>query len=79
VYDGTSLRAVSVRTGVTNGTAVELLDAPIEAGAAAVSAVSIPSVSSRTVSTAAAASTTRSPLLGSSPPPPPSGGMGGPR
>jgi HlyD family secretion protein len=77
VYDGSSIRGVAVRTGITNGTAVEILGTAVEEGAAAVSAITLPAASSKTV-TSAASSTSRSPLLGSSPPPPPSGGMGGP-
>jgi HlyD family secretion protein len=80
VYDGSALRGVTVRTGVTNGTAIELLDAPVVAGVAAVSAIALPAGTSKTVTSATSASSaSRSPLLGSSPPPPPPGGMGGPR
>lgn len=79
VYDGSSIRGVAVQTGITNGTAVEILGMEVQEGAAAVSAVTLPATSSKTVTSAANASpTSRSPLLGSSPPPPPSGGMGGP-
>jgi HlyD family secretion protein len=79
VYEGKTLRSIGVRTGISNGTAVEILDTPIGEGAAAVSAVTLPAASSKTVTSAgsSAATTSRSPLLGSSPPPPP-GGMGGP-
>ncbi|MCU0249186.1 MAG: efflux RND transporter periplasmic adaptor subunit [Vicinamibacterales bacterium] len=79
IYDGTGIRGVAVQTGITNGTAVEILGTAVEEGAAAVSAVTLPAASSTTVTSAASSpSTSRSPLLGSSPPPPPSGGMGGP-
>jgi len=79
VHDGTAIRGVAVRTGITNGTAVEILGAPVTEGTAAVSAVTMPAASSRTATPATtASSTSRSPLLGSSPPPPPPGGMGGP-
>ena len=79
VYDGSSIRGVAVQTGITNGTAIEILGTAVEEGAAAVSAITLPAASSKTVTSAAASSaTSRSPLLGSSPPPPPSGGMGGP-
>jgi len=80
VYDGSSIRGVAVQTGITNGTAIEILGTAVEEGAAAVSAITLPTTSSKTVTSAATASSmSRSPLLGSSPPPPPSGGMGGPR
>jgi HlyD family secretion protein len=78
LYDGSTLRGTTVRTGITNGTAVEILAESVTEGAAAVSAITMPAGSSKTVTTAASSSATRSPLLGSSPPPPP-GGMGGPR
>jgi HlyD family secretion protein len=79
VYDGVGIRGVAVKTGITNGTAVELLDGAVDAGAAAVTAITLPAASSKTVTAAgASSSTSRSPLLGSSPPPPPPGGMGGP-
>jgi HlyD family secretion protein len=79
VYDGASIRGVALQTGITNGTAIEILGTAVEEGAAAVSAITLTSASSKTVTSAAASSSTsRSPLLGSSPPPPPSGGMGGP-
>jgi len=79
VYDGSAIRGLIVRTGITNGTAVEILNAPVDEGSAAVSAITLPAGSSKTVTSAtSASSTSRSPLLGSSPPPPPPGGMGGP-
>jgi len=79
VYDGSAIRGVTVRTGITNGTAIEILDAPVDKGTAVVSAVTFPAGTSQTVTSAASASSTsRSPLLGSSPPPRPPGGMGGP-
>jgi HlyD family secretion protein len=79
VYDGGGLRGVSVKTGITNGTAIELLDGAVDAGSAAATAITMPATSSKTVTSASpTSSTSRSPLLGSSPPPPPSGGMGGP-
>ena len=79
VYEGSAIRAVTVRTGITNGTAIEILDAPVDKGTAVVSAVTFPAGTSQTVTSAASASSTsRSPLLGSSPPPRPPGGMGGP-
>jgi HlyD family secretion protein len=79
IYDGTGIRGAIVRTGITNGMAVELLDGPLDAGAAAVSAIAMPATSSKTATSAAGTSSaSRSPLLGASPPPPPSGGMGGP-
>jgi HlyD family secretion protein len=79
VYDGSTIRGVAVQTGITNGTAVEILGAQLTEGTAAVSAITLPAASTRNVTSAASssASTSRSPLLGSSPPPPP-GGMGGP-
>ena len=79
VYDGSGLHRVTVRTGITNGAAIEIVGAPVKEGAAAVSAITLPAGSSKTVTSAASSSTARSPLLGGSPPPPPSGGMGGPR
>ncbi|MFO7692819.1 MAG: efflux RND transporter periplasmic adaptor subunit [Vicinamibacterales bacterium] len=80
VYDGAAMRGVAVRTGITNGTAVEILEAPVAEGAAAVSAITLPAGSSKTVtSSASSSSTSRSPLLSASPGPPPPGGMGGPR
>ena len=78
IYDGSAIRGVTVRTGITNGTAVEILDAPLEEGTAAVSAITLPASTSKTVASVSSSSTSRSPLLGSSPPPPPPGGMGGP-
>jgi HlyD family secretion protein len=80
VYDGTTMRVIAVRTGISNGTAVEILDAPIGEGTLAVSAITLQASSSKTVTSAAssAATSSRSPLLGSSPPPPPPGGTGGP-
>ena len=78
VYDGAAIRGVAVRTGITNGMAVEILESPVEAGTAAVSAITLPASTSKTVTSVSSSSTSRSPLLGGSPPPPPSGGMGGP-
>jgi HlyD family secretion protein len=80
VYDGTTIRGTAVRTGITNGTAIEIVGAEVPEGTTVVSAVTLPATVAKTVTSAtAASSTTRSPLLGSSPPPPPpSGGMGGP-
>jgi len=79
VYDGKTVRNVAVRTGISTGTAVEILDAPINEGTLAVSAIALQAASSKTVTsaTSSAATSSRSPLLGSSPPPPP-GGLGGP-
>jgi HlyD family secretion protein len=80
VYDGQAIRGVSVRTGISNGTATEILGDAVAEGTAIVSAVTLPAAASKTVtSSAAASSTTRSPLLGGGPPGPPPGGMGGPR
>ena len=79
VYDGAAIRGVAVRTGITNGMAVEILESPVEAGTAAVSAITLPASTSKTVTSVSSSSSSRSPLLGGSPPPPPSGGMGGPR
>ena len=78
-YDGAAIRGVAVRTGITNGMAVEILGSPVEAGTTAVSAITLPASTSKTVPSVSSSSTARSPLLGGSPPPPPSGGMGGPR
>ena len=78
VYDGSAIRGVTVRTGITNGTAVEIFGDAVEEGAAAVSAVTLPASTSKSVASASSSSTSRSPLLGGAPPPPPSGGMGGP-
>jgi HlyD family secretion protein len=77
VYDGSAIRGSIVRTGITNGTVVEVLGEPVAEGAAAVTGVTLPSGASRTATTAASSVGSRSPLLGASPPPPP-GGMGGP-
>jgi len=80
VYDGSAIRGVTVRTGITNGTAIEILDAPVSEGTAAISAITLPAATSKTVTSATSASSaSRSPLLGGAPPPPPPGGMGGPR
>ena len=79
VYDGAAIRDVAVRTGITNGTSVEILGSPVGAGTAAVTAITLPAASSKTVTSVSSSSTSRSPLLGGAPPPPPSGGMGGPR
>jgi HlyD family secretion protein len=79
VYDGRAIRGVRVRTGITNGTAIEILDTPVPERTAAVSAITLAAGASKTVTSATSTSSaTRSPLLGSSPPPPPPGGMGGP-
>jgi HlyD family secretion protein len=79
VYDGSTLQDMRVRTGITNGTATEIVGTAVREGTMAVSAITLPAGSSKTVTSAASSSTTRSPLLGGSPPPPPSGGTGGPR
>jgi HlyD family secretion protein len=71
-YDGTALRAVAVRTGISNGTAVELLEGAVTEGATAVTAVKTAGASAKTVATAGAGpSTTRSPLMSTMPGPPP--------
>ena len=71
-YDGTALRAVAVRTGVSNGTAVEVLEGAVAEGASAVTAVKTAAAAAKTVTTAGTgSSTTRSPLLGTMPGPPP--------
>jgi HlyD family secretion protein len=79
LFDGSTLRSVTVRTGITNGTQTEILGTALAEGDEVVRAITVPATTSKTV-TAAVTSTgaTRSPLLGASPPPPP-GGMGGPR
>ncbi len=77
VYDGSAIRGSVVRTGMTNGTAVEVLGEQVAEGDAAVTGVKLPGGASRTMTTAASAAGSRSPLLGASPPAPP-GGMGGP-
>ena len=79
VYDGATMRGVAVRTGISSGTAVEILEALVAEGAAAVSAITLPAGSSKTVTSSASSSSSRSPLLSGSPGPPPPGGMGGPR
>jgi HlyD family secretion protein len=79
VYDGGAIRGVAVQTGITNGTAVEILGSPVDAGATAVSAITLPAAASKTVTSVSSSSASRSPLLSGTPPPPPSGGMGGPR
>jgi len=71
-YDGTALRAVAVRTGISNGTAVEVLEGAVPEGASAVTAVKTAAASAKTVTTAGAgSSTTRSPLMSTMPGPPP--------
>jgi HlyD family secretion protein len=71
-YDGTTLRAVTVRTGISNGTAVEVLEGAVREGASAVTAVKTAAASARTVTTAGTgSSTTRSPLMSTMPGPPP--------
>ncbi len=71
-YDGTGLRAVAVRTGISNGTAVEVLEGAVPEGASAVTAVKTAAASAKTVTTAGAgSSTTRSPLMSTMPGPPP--------
>jgi HlyD family secretion protein len=71
-YDGTALRAVAVRTGISNGTAVEVLEGAVPEGASAVTAVKTAAASAKTVTTAATgSSTTRSPLMSTMPGPPP--------
>jgi hypothetical protein len=82
VYDGSAIRGVTVRTGISTGTATEIAGPAIAEGDAVVTAITLPAASSKTVTsaTSSSSSTTRSPLLGGSPPPPPpSGGMGSPR
>ena len=79
VYDGGAIRGVAVQTGITDGMSVEILGSPVEAGATAVSAITLPAAASKTVTSVSTSSASRSPLLSGSPPPPPSGGMGGPR
>ena len=79
VYDGATMRGVAVRTGISSGTAVEILEAPLAEGAAAVSAITLPAGSSKTVTSSASSSSSRSPLLSASPRPPSAGAMGGPR
>jgi HlyD family secretion protein len=71
VYEGSTIRSVAVRTGITNGTSSELLGGDVNEGTTAVSAITLPAASSRTVTSAAGSSTSRSPLMGSSPGPPP--------
>jgi HlyD family secretion protein len=72
VYDGAAIHGAAVKTGITNGTAVEILGAPIAEGAAAVSAITLAPASSKTVTSAAASpAKSRSPLIGSMPGPPP--------
>jgi hypothetical protein len=71
-YDGLALRAVDVRTGISNGTAVEVLEGSVTEGTGAVTAVRTAAASAKTVTTAGAgSSTTRSPLLSTMPGPPP--------
>ena len=71
-YDGTALRAVTVRTGISNGTAVEVLEGSVPEGTSAVTAVRTAVASAKTVTTAGpASSTSRSPLLSTVPGPPP--------
>jgi HlyD family secretion protein len=78
VYEGGAIRGVAVRTGITDGLAVEILGSPVVAGATAVSSITLPAAASKTVTSVSSSSASRSPLLSGSPPPPPSGGMGGP-
>ena len=71
-YDGTALRAVAVRTGISNGTAVEVLEGGVPEGTGAVTAVKTAAASAKTVTAAGtASSSTRSPLLSTMPGPPP--------
>jgi HlyD family secretion protein len=71
-YDGAALRAVAVRTGISNGTAVEVLEGAVPEGTSAVTAVKTAAASAKTVTTAGAgSSTTRSPLMSTMPGPPP--------
>jgi HlyD family secretion protein len=71
-YDGNALRAVAVRTGISNGTVVEVLEGAVPEGASAVTAVKTAAASAKTVTTAGTgSSTTRSPLLSTMPGPPP--------
>ena len=79
LYDGSVIRDVAVRTGITTGAVTEILGDQVSEGAAVVTAIMLPATSSKTVTTATSSSSSRSPLLGASPPPPPPGGAGGPR
>jgi HlyD family secretion protein len=80
LFDGSTLKSVAVRTGISNGTQTEIVGASLVEGDPVVSAITVSTTSSKTVTAAiTSTSSTRSPLLDASPPPPPPGGMGGPR
>lgn len=71
-YDGLALRAVDVRIGISNGTAVEVLEGAVPEGTSVTTAVKVAAASAITATTAGAGSSaTRSPLLSTTPGPPP--------
>jgi HlyD family secretion protein len=71
-YDGTAFRAVPVRTGISDGTAIEVLEGALQEGARAVTAVKAAAASAKTVTPIGGASSAiRSPLLSTMPGPPP--------
>ena len=78
-FDGSTLKSLAVRTGITNGTVTEIVGTTLAEGDPVVGAIAVSTTSAKTV-TGATTSTgsTGNPLLGASPPRPP-GGMGSPR
>jgi HlyD family secretion protein len=78
-FDGSTLKSLAIRTGITNGTVTEIVGTTLAEGDPVVSAIAVSTTSAKTVTGATAStSSTGNPLLGASPPRPP-GGMGGPR
>jgi HlyD family secretion protein len=79
-FDGTTIRAVGARAGISDGTLTELLGPALSEGDRVVTAITMPTSAAKTVAGSSAGSTSsRSPLLGSAPPPPPGGGGPPPR
>jgi HlyD family secretion protein len=78
--DGTTIKAVGVRTGLSNGTLTEVFGPALSEGDRVVTAITLPTSSAMTVAGGSSgSSSSRSPLLGSAPPPPPPGGGPPPR
>jgi HlyD family secretion protein len=67
VADGDSIRAVQIRTGVSDATSTEVLDGSIEEGARVVTRIG----TAATTQSTSGAATTRSPLMTGPPGPPP--------
>ncbi|MCX6550009.1 MAG: efflux RND transporter periplasmic adaptor subunit, partial [Acidobacteria bacterium] len=73
LFEGGVLKAVPVRTGVSNGTVTEIVSGDVKEGDVVAASIALATTSAKT--TTGAATTVRSPLMGGMPGPPP----GGPR